>query len=65
MERLLYTIDDVAKVLGLSRYRVDKWIKEGRLKTVQISPRITRISSQELQRFIQELAQESARRDRQ
>lgn len=38
-----YTCNEVCELLGVSRSTVGKYLKEGRLRSVRLSPRVTRI----------------------
>lgn len=38
-----YTCNEVCELLGVSRSTVGKYLKEGRLRWVRLSPRVTRI----------------------
>lgn len=38
-----YTCNEVCELLGVSRSTVRKYLKEGRLRWVRLSPRVTRI----------------------
>ena len=55
MERMLYTVDEVAGMLGLGRTKIYELIKLGELTSVQIS-RARRVPSDAVTAFIARLA---------
>jgi excisionase family DNA binding protein len=55
MERMLYTVDEVARMLGLGRTKVYELIKLGELTSVQIS-RARRVPGDAVTAFIARLA---------
>lgn len=49
MEKM-YDLDEVSKIIGVTRRTLYTWIKDGKLKTVQIG-RKHKVSSEELTRI--------------
>jgi excisionase family DNA binding protein len=58
MEKLLYSANDVAKALNVSRSMVYVLINEGKLRPVHIG-RSMRVPLQELNEFVARLVEES------
>ena len=56
MTRLLLTIDEAAEALGICRAMVYKLISSGELRSVKIG-KAHRVSVEELQRYVQRLAE--------
>lgn len=50
----LYTIEEVSKVLKVSKATVRSFISEGRLEAVKINKRVYRISPESLEKFLRE-----------
>jgi excisionase family DNA binding protein len=50
----LYSVDEVADILGVSVRTIYRWIREGSLLTKRIGPagRLTRVTSDDLSAFI-------------
>lgn len=59
MNQQFYRIPDVAKQLSIAESTAWLYIKQGKLKTIKLSPRVTVIDIDELNRFIDQ-ARESA-----
>jgi excisionase family DNA binding protein len=57
----LVTIPEVAARLGVSVRKTWRLVAEGKLKTVRVGVRGTRVIESDLERFIEELAAESRR----
>jgi excisionase family DNA binding protein len=57
----LVTIPEVAARLGVSVRKTWRLVAEGKLKTVRVGARGTRVIEGELERFIEELSAASAR----
>jgi len=53
-EPLLYTMDEAACVLSVSRSTLRRWIKDRKLKTVRPSIGTVRITRDELESFVSE-----------
>ena len=47
----MYTIPEVADLLRISTVHVRELIREGRIKAVQLSPKVTRIPQAEIDRI--------------
>lgn len=54
MEKLVYTIQEVADMLGLCNETVRKATADGRLGCIRISKRCVRIPREALQKFMRE-----------
>lgn len=52
MEVVLYTVPEVAAILGVSRRQVENYMKEGRLRRTKLSNRAVRVSKTELKAFL-------------
>ena len=52
----LHTLDELAARVGCSRRTVNRWVAEGRVQVVRLSPRMTRVTDQEIERVIQTAA---------
>lgn len=50
-----YRVQHVAERLGVSRATIWNYIKQGRLISKKLSPRVTIVESKELQRFMDNL----------
>jgi len=50
--RKMYSPIEVAKLVGVSRRTVYRWVSEGKLRAVKAGERMLRISSEDLQAFI-------------
>lgn len=48
----LYTIGEVAKIVGVHRTTVSGWIKEGRLEAIRFGHRTVRIKYDDLTKFL-------------
>mgnify|MGYP001558434903 CR=1 FL=1 len=55
-EKIFLTKQEVADLLACKVSTVEKWIKDGRLHTVNMGSRLTRIPAQEVEAFIRDLA---------
>jgi predicted site-specific integrase-resolvase len=53
-EERLFKLSDVASLLRTSRDTLERYVRAGRLRTVQIAPGIERVSRKELARFVLE-----------
>ena len=53
-EEALYSPADVARLFGVSRQAVHRWIKLGRLKATKLSARCIRIRQSDINRFLEE-----------
>jgi len=49
-----YRPEVVAKRLGVSKSTLWNWIRDGRIRTKKLSPRVTVIEAKELERFMTE-----------
>ncbi len=47
----LYTVGDIAELLGVTKYTVSKWLREGNLGGVKVG-RLWRIRESDLDEFI-------------
>ncbi len=50
----LIPIKDVPDILKISRMTLHRWIKEGKISVVKLSPKKVYIRREELERFIRE-----------
>lgn len=57
----LLRLSEVAAQLQVSRSTVGRIVKEGRLRTVRVSPRSVRVRPQDLEAFIRESLEERRR----
>lgn len=55
-----YTCNEVCELLGVSRSTVGKYLKEGRLRWVRLSPRVTRIDPESVRAALSSDAAASA-----
>lgn len=49
----MYSPIEVAKLVGVSRRTVYRWVSEGKLRAVKAGERMLRISSEDLQAFME------------
>jgi len=54
-----YTVDEIEEMYGISRQRLIKNIKEGKLKGTQMPGKAYRVDVKEIERFIKELNDKS------
>lgn len=62
VEKILYTVDETAVLLGLSPWTIRKWIHEGRVTSANFGGSLRRIPRSEIDRLIAE-ALEPRRRE--
>ena len=55
-----YTCNEVCELLGVSRSTVGKYLKEGRLRWVRLSPRVTRIDPESVRAALSSAASAAA-----
>lgn len=60
MDQLLYTIDETAEILGLSRATIYRLVKSGHLVAVKVG-RLRRVTRQALERFTMDLERKARR----
>ena len=53
-QKRLLRPDEVAKILGVSRWTVYRWVKEGRLEATKVGRGTLRIFAHSVERLIQE-----------
>jgi excisionase family DNA binding protein len=51
-EKRLFRMDEVAKILGVSRFTVYRWCDHGKIDFVRIGPRMMRIERECVVKFI-------------
>jgi excisionase family DNA binding protein len=56
-EAMLFRIEEVAKLLSISRSGVYRLFKENQLKPVYVNQRTVRVSKSEVDRFVSSLGQ--------
>ena len=54
-DKVLLTKQEVADILAVKASTVEKWIKEGRMHSVNMGSRLTRIHRGEVEAFIREM----------
>lgn len=52
-EKLLYTPEDVAKLLRVKTVTVHNWLRHGKLKGFRVGSKLWRITREQLQEFIE------------
>jgi len=52
-EKLLYTPEDVAKLVQVKTVTVHSWLRSGKLKGFRVGSRLWRITRKQLQEFIE------------
>lgn len=52
-EKLLYTPEDVAKLLQVKTVTVHNWLRRGKLKGFRVGSKLWRITREQLQEFIE------------
>jgi len=52
-EKLLYTPEDVAKLLQVKTVTVHNWLRGGKLKGFRVGTKLWRITREQLQEFIE------------
>ena len=58
MERLFYTIEETAEILGVSRATVYRLLKTGQLVGIRVG-RLRRVTAQALERFARDLEKQA------
>jgi excisionase family DNA binding protein len=52
IDESLLTLDETAEKLGISKVTLWRWVKDGKLAVVRLSPRVVYVRKEELRRFI-------------
>ncbi len=53
MEKELSKVDEVAKILSVSKWTVCRWVEEGRLRATKLGPGVLRIFKDSVEELIQ------------
>ena len=53
-EKQLYRIDQVAKRFNVSETTVMRWIASGKLESIKLSRKLTRITEASIQKFLED-----------
>jgi excisionase family DNA binding protein len=61
---MLVTAGEIGKGLGVSRYTVLKWAREGRVPAVRVNRRVVRFEAGEVERALRGEAREAVKDER-